>query len=72
MKRWFINGIHRLRQYCLVLNYTRICLIRFMSKLLKIHEETKRHVIDSYTMIDFCDRDRRCDPNLPILIYDSG
>lgn len=72
MRRWFIYGIHMLYQYWLVLNYKFICLMTFISKLINIHEEVKRNAIYIYTVIRFCDRDRRCDPNQPVFVYDSG
>jgi hypothetical protein len=35
-------------------------------------KEVKRNAIYIYTMISFCDRDRRCDPNQHVFVYDSG
>jgi len=72
MRRWFIYGIHRIYQYWLVLNYGFICFMMFLSKLLNIHEEIKRDIISIYTAISFCYRDRQCDPNQPLFVYDSG
>ena len=44
----------------------------FLSKLLNLHEETKRETVYIYTMIRFWYRNRRCDPTQPVFVYDSG